>query len=225
MKVHRNVKFNEQTHKADRFVDYLDDQDSTTAADHALILMFVPLFHPWVQPIASFTTKNAAPGRVLASMVLEAVIQLHKQNATVVAFSVTGTFHVPVHKSEHPCIPDKRLYFLCYAPHISKCIRNHLLRHKFGMISENKVNFENYRELQKVESKQPLRVPKLTKEHVAPDNVKKINVITEFLCLVNVTEQNHITKETFMFASQVTTESLRVTLASVLDLIKGLLSE
>nr|XP_037275120.1 uncharacterized protein LOC119167700 [Rhipicephalus microplus] len=47
-------------------------------------------------------------------------------------------------------------------------------------------------------------------------------VITEFLRLVNVTEQNHITKGTVMFASQVTMESLRVTLASVLDLIRDL---
>lgn len=50
-------------------------------------------------------------------------------------------------------------------------------------------------------------------------------VITEFLCLVNVTEENHITKGTAMFASQLTIESLRVTLASVLDLITDLLSE
>lgn len=149
MKVRRTVKFNKQTYKVDGFVDYGDDQESNAVADHALVLMFVPLFHSWVQPIASFATKNAAPGRVLARMVLEAVIQLHKQNATVVAvisdgastnkamwatFGVTGKFHAPVHKTEHPCIPDKSLYFLCDVPHIIKCIRNHLLRHKYGMV-------------------------------------------------------------------------------------------
>ncbi|KAH7968765.1 hypothetical protein HPB52_011170 [Rhipicephalus sanguineus] len=53
----------------------------------------------------------------------------------------------------------------------------------------------------------------------------EIEVIGEFLRLVNVTEQNHIREGTVMFASQVTMESLRVTLASVLDLIRDLLSK
>ncbi|KAH9364652.1 hypothetical protein HPB48_018460 [Haemaphysalis longicornis] len=92
------------------------------------------------------------------------------------AFGVTGKFYAPVHKPEHPCIPDKSLHFLCDVPHIIKCIRNHLLRHKYGMIGEHKVNFDHYRVLQEVESKQQLRVvPKLTKEHVAPDNLRKMN--------------------------------------------------
>lgn len=44
-------------------------------------------------------------------------------------------------------------------------------------IGEHKVNFDHYRVLQEVESKQQLRVvPKLTKEHVAPDNLRKMNV-------------------------------------------------
>lgn len=52
-----------------------------------------------------------------------------------------------------------------------------------------------------------------------------MKVIQEFLDAVNKTEENHITNGTVMFASQVTMESLRVTLASVRDLITDLLSK
>ncbi|KAH6932516.1 hypothetical protein HPB50_006815 [Hyalomma asiaticum] len=103
---------------------------------------------------------------------------------------------------------------------------------KASKIGEHNINFDHYRILQEVESKQQLLVaPKLTKEHVNPDNLRKMNVrlavqvIGEFLRHVNVTEQNHIREGTVMFAPQVTTESLRVTLVSVLDLIRDLLSK
>ncbi|KAH6921093.1 hypothetical protein HPB50_027921 [Hyalomma asiaticum] len=54
---------------------------------------------------------------------------------------------------------------------------------------------------------------------------KEIEVIQEFLDAVNKTEENQITNGTVMFASQVTMESLRVTLASVWDLVTDLLSK
>ncbi|KAH7974704.1 hypothetical protein HPB49_018357 [Dermacentor silvarum] len=51
---------------------------------------------------------------------------------------------------------------------------------------------------------------------------KETEVIQEFLDTVNETEENHIAKVSVMFASQVTIESLRVTLASVRDLVADL---
>ncbi|KAH9372252.1 hypothetical protein HPB48_012050 [Haemaphysalis longicornis] len=54
---------------------------------------------------------------------------------------------------------------------------------------------------------------------------KEIEVIKEFLDAVNETEESHVTRGTVIFASQVTMESLRVTLASVRDLIGDLLSK
>lgn len=93
---------------------------------------------------------------------------------------------------------------MCDVPHIVKCVRNHLLRHKYAMVSllllphprrivafqvplngefsslqikKHKVNFNHYRTLQEVDSKEQLRVvPKLMKEHVSPDNPRKMNV-------------------------------------------------
>lgn len=44
-------------------------------------------------------------------------------------------------------------------------------------------------------------------------------MIRTFLCLLNTTEEDSIRLNTKLFASQMTTESLRVTLMSVLDII------
>ncbi|KAG0443013.1 hypothetical protein HPB47_015378 [Ixodes persulcatus] len=138
--------------KLDGLVDY--GEEGTTSqeepADHALVLMFVPLYFDWVQPIASFASKGAAPGHILAKLVLNAIIQLHKHNAFVLAvvsdgagsnksmwtkLGISGKFGATCHKLEHPCDPSKTLYFLCDVPHIMKCIRNHLKIHRFGQVS------------------------------------------------------------------------------------------
>lgn len=46
-----------------------------------------------------------------------------------------------------------------------------------------------------------------------------LQVIRTFLWLLNTTEEDSIRLKTKLFASQMTTESLRVTLMSVLDII------
>lgn len=61
MKERQAVAFN-KTYKVDGFLDYGDDEESVVPADHALVLMFVPLFHSCVQPIASFATRHASLG-------------------------------------------------------------------------------------------------------------------------------------------------------------------
>lgn len=150
MKVRRAVSFNLGTYKLDGLVDYGDGVCSGTAADHALVLMFVPLFHIWVQPTACFATKNATPCVVLANLVLQAIMELGKHKAIVVAvisdgattnksmwscFGISGKLQDPKHKVKHPCDPNPSLYFLCDVPHIIKCVRNHLFRHNYGMVS------------------------------------------------------------------------------------------
>lgn len=119
-------------------------------ADHALVLMFVPIFEGWVQPIATFATKGDVPGKSLAQLVLEAVIQHHKHGATVIAvvsdgagnnrsvwqqLGVSGSMEAPCHKIPHPCLSEGNfLHFLCDVPHALKCVRNHLLKHKCGHV-------------------------------------------------------------------------------------------
>lgn len=138
----------------DGFVDYGDETNATTEqlADHALVLMFVPLFEGWVQPIASFATRGAAPGRILARLILSAVLQLHKHNASVLAvvsdgagnnrsmwttLGISGDMMSPCNSIEHPWEPSQKIFFICDVPHVVKCIRNHLKKHTYGMVRVN----------------------------------------------------------------------------------------
>ncbi|KAH7931676.1 hypothetical protein HPB51_009330 [Rhipicephalus microplus] len=103
---------------------------------------------------------------------------------------------------------------------------------KKEQIGEHRINYDHYRVLQEVDGKEQLRiVPKLTAEHVCPDNMRKMSVklavqiIQDFMIILDLTERNHVEKGTAMFASQVTMESLRVTLSSILELTNDLLAK
>lgn len=92
IKLKESVDFNKSTYKFDGFVNFSSSQGeaATVPADHALVIMFIPLFHNWVQPVASFATRGAAPGFVLAKLVLECVIELERHNALVIAVVSDG---------------------------------------------------------------------------------------------------------------------------------------
>ncbi|KAL1446135.1 hypothetical protein MTO96_028893 [Rhipicephalus appendiculatus] len=178
----------------DGFVDYGDvtAANPDQLADHVLVLMFVPLYEGWVQPIASFAMKGAAPGTILSEVVLSAIVELRKNNALVLAvisdgagnnrsmwshFGLSGKLHSPRHYIENPSDPSQKIYFVCDVPHIMKCIRNHLLKHNYGMAGDHQINFKHYTALYEVEKDKHVRVvPKLTKAHVAPDNLRKQSV-------------------------------------------------
>ncbi|KAG0410047.1 hypothetical protein HPB47_012835 [Ixodes persulcatus] len=58
-----------------------------------------------------------------------------------------------------------------------KCIRNHLKIHRFGQAGEHLIDYNHYRLLYEVECNEQVRaVPKLSKAHVDPDNLRKMNV-------------------------------------------------
>lgn len=90
MKVCQTVDFHQATFKLQGFLDYGKDSAQKELPDHGLVLMYVPLFNNWVQPIASFASKVATPGDVLARLVLEAVLELFKQHAVVIAVVSDG---------------------------------------------------------------------------------------------------------------------------------------
>ncbi|KAH8019611.1 hypothetical protein HPB51_020310 [Rhipicephalus microplus] len=92
IKLKQAVAFNKASYKMDGFVDYGDEQATgmDQLADHGLVLMYVPLFEDWVQSIATFAAKGAAPGNVLSEIVISAVIQLHKHGASVLVIISDG---------------------------------------------------------------------------------------------------------------------------------------
>ncbi|KAG0442857.1 hypothetical protein HPB47_015547 [Ixodes persulcatus] len=145
----------------------------------------------------------------------------------------------PRHKVEHPCEPCLHLYFMCDTPHLIKCIRNHLLRHQYGVLFSHSTScgLKAYQRLKYPGLEDCGGTVEFTKRRNdvfdalnvnlpsrgIKEESKEIKIITDFLELVDETEHNHNTRGTVMFASPVTTQSLRVTLASVRDLISDLL--
>lgn len=110
------------------------------------------IFEDWVQPIATFATKGAAPGKVLSELVISAVIQLHNHGASVLAvisdgagnnrsmwsqLRISGKLDSACQFIEHPLEPSQNIYFICDIPRVIKCIRNHLKKHTYGMVRAN----------------------------------------------------------------------------------------
>ncbi|KAL1433166.1 hypothetical protein MTO96_002123, partial [Rhipicephalus appendiculatus] len=90
---------------------------------------------------------------------------------------ISGRWKAALNKVKHPCFPGKHLHFLCDAPHMIKCMRNHLHKHNVAQAGNCEVAYDHYRLLYKAEENQQLRiVPKLTQAHIEPDCLRKMNV-------------------------------------------------
>ncbi|KAH8038357.1 hypothetical protein HPB51_001140 [Rhipicephalus microplus] len=194
IKLREITEFNRTSYSFDGFVNYGDvsSTNSDELADHALVVMFNPIFEPWIQPVAAYATKGAAPGSILAKIVISTVLQLHQYGAKVLTvisdgarskkfmwthLGVNGKPEDPKCKIKHPCLPDASLHFICDVPHIMQCIRNHLMKHKYAQIGNNQVSYEHYVRLYKAEKKANIQVvPKLTEYHVKPQALQKMNV-------------------------------------------------
>ncbi|KAH9379298.1 hypothetical protein HPB48_004499 [Haemaphysalis longicornis] len=194
VKLRETTEFNRASCKFDGFVNYGDiaTADTNKLADHALVIVFNPMFESWVQPIASYATKGAAPGWVLAKIVLNAVLELNDHGAKVVAvisdgagnnksmwthLGISGKLTDAQCKIAHPCIDGAFLHLMCDVPHIIKCVRNHMMKHKYGQIGEHQANYQHYERLFEAEKKAHIKVvPKLTEYHVKPQRLQTMNV-------------------------------------------------
>ncbi|KAH8035469.1 hypothetical protein HPB51_005704 [Rhipicephalus microplus] len=242
IKLKQSVAFNKASCKMDGFVDYGDVTSTATdkLADHGLVFMFVPLFEDWVQPIASFATKGAAPGKVLSELVLSAVLELHKSNASVLAIisdgagnnhsmwtqlGISGKLDSSCHHIEHPWEPSQRIYFICDVPHIIRCIRNHVKKHTYGLLFSRStaVGLKLYREAKvpgMEDSEGTETFTRMVNDLFDALNIKlpsrgvrrhskEIQILKDFLEMLNTTERNAVKENLKLFASQQTTESLR----------------
>ena len=135
-------------------VDFGDDIEAAVkdgVATHALVLMFRPYKRNWVQPIACFASKNAASATILHEVIAKAIVLLCNNNAIVknlvcdgctsnkAAMSLFGicgrVSKKTVEKNNsylitHPLDPKIKIYWLFDTPHLLKCTRNHILKHK-----------------------------------------------------------------------------------------------
>jgi len=84
--IKKSIKFDNRRLEWDGVVNYgsdFPDLPCDALADHALVLVFRPYKLSWIQLIASFATKGAAPGDVLHRIVMKAVTSLYFKGAIV----------------------------------------------------------------------------------------------------------------------------------------------
>lgn len=101
--------------------------------------------------MASFAIRGAAPGILLAKLVLESVFQLERNDAYIMAvgyddagnnrsmwthLGISGKCNGAKNEIPHSSLRGGRsLHIMCDIAHIMKCIRNNLLTHNYAMVS------------------------------------------------------------------------------------------
>ncbi|KAH7979749.1 hypothetical protein HPB49_010808 [Dermacentor silvarum] len=163
-------------------------------ADHVLVFLFRPFLAGWSQTVGTFCTSSAAPGSVIAKLLLQCIVHLYNSGAVVDAVTcdnstsnrsalrslgICGEMGNTKTSFEHPCGPSRVVYSVIDPPHIFKCIRNNLLKvGKFLLPQGQEVYHSHYAALLEYEEEQAgLRaVPKLTKAHISPNAFQKMSV-------------------------------------------------
>ncbi|KAH8031091.1 hypothetical protein HPB51_012779 [Rhipicephalus microplus] len=184
MKVVGKVDFGEHTRPADREKD----------ADHVLVFLFRPFLGGWSQTVGTFCASSAAPGSILAKLVLQCIVHLCNAGAVIDAVTcdnsttnrcalrslgIRGDMKDQQVSFQHPCDPSKVIYAIIDPPHIFKCIRNTLQKvGKFLLPQGREVYHDHYAALLEYEEQQSgLRaVPKLTRAHIYPNAFQKMSV-------------------------------------------------
>jgi hypothetical protein len=153
MSLSKDVKYAAQKMHFEGFIDFGQEEieDNNTEftdqlADHILVFIFRPYRSSWIQPIAVFATKGAAPGHVISRLLAKAIVALEAVFARVTSVTCDGAqtnkrawadcgISGKRNKDgkiscsiEHPTAMERgeRIWFLQDVPHLFKCMRNHI---------------------------------------------------------------------------------------------------
>lgn len=151
MSLTKHVKYDAQKMHFEGFIDYgpegIEDRNvdfTEQMADHALVFIFRPYRSSWIQPIAVFAIKGAAPGHVISRLATKAIVALEAVSARVTSvtcdgaqtnktawadFGIRGSPDEDGNIScsiEHPTSTElgEKIWFLQDVPHLFKCVRN-----------------------------------------------------------------------------------------------------
>ncbi|KAK3933106.1 Transposable element P transposase [Frankliniella fusca] len=158
--------------------------------DHALVISFQPFRDKWVQAIACFLTNGNASDSELTKLILEAVLLLERSGLFVDGVVGDGAawnrsmwkkFGISYDNcsAEHPCDPERQLYFISDFPHLMKCKRNCLCSKKIIKTPEGDVRLAHWEGVLEADSLHKIGLRechRLTKDHINPDPWQKMNV-------------------------------------------------
>lgn len=94
MSIAQELTFNSQKLQFDGHVDFGEGvqikKHEGQLADKALVFIFRPYLASWIQPIAVFAAKGAAPGELLHELVTKAIVALKSHGAIVTSLVCDG---------------------------------------------------------------------------------------------------------------------------------------
>ncbi|XP_075743646.1 uncharacterized protein LOC142801232 [Rhipicephalus microplus] len=117
------------------FAEHTRPGDHGKDGDHVLVFLFRPSLGGWSQTVGTFCASGAAPGSIVAKLLLQCIV--HLTNAGVVVDAVTcdnstsnqsalrslgvnGDMHKLQTCFEHPCEPSKQVHVVIDPPHLFK---------------------------------------------------------------------------------------------------------
>ena len=148
MKLTKAITFNKQTMKFQGFIDlghFTPAEQKNELGDHALVFMYQPFRGKWVQTLACFLSRGAAPGKILHHLVMETIILIERSGFFVDAVLSDGAswnrsmwthFGITEQNVNCPHIFDinRRLWFISDFPHLIKNLRNAISTNKELMV-------------------------------------------------------------------------------------------
>ena len=146
MKIRKDLTWVPHKLEWDGVVDYdkqSSDNNLNALADHALVFIFQPYRKAWAQPIARFATKGAASGTTLHELIIKSICCLYNAKAIVRSMvgdgcqsnkALMGLLGIDggkngEHSIVHPMNPLINVFYFVDAPHLVKCVQNHIFKH------------------------------------------------------------------------------------------------
>lgn len=203
VKLREGMKFNTKNMEFEGMVDFGEFTPSGYTDKHAdtgLVFMYRPIFGSWVQTVGMFLSKGPTSSSILSKLLMKLLIALESHNIWVDGvvcdgsttnrgvwkqFGISGLKGQVVNSVEHPLSgvlenhrPNARLFFFSDYVHLFKCMRNNLLNQRSFLLPEGEVSISHFVNLLKLDTNNGgLRaVPKLTTNHVEPNNLQRMNV-------------------------------------------------
>ncbi|XP_043468847.1 uncharacterized protein LOC122502731 isoform X1 [Leptopilina heterotoma] len=201
MGTRKNLRLDQKKMKILGLTDFGDEELNksvkiTDKADHGLVLMFHSLMESFSQPIAVFVSKGPVVGTILAKLIIQAICLLEQAGAKVHGvvsdsasanrkfwsiFGVSGDLKNVECSFAHPTIENRRIYVFADIVHLIKSMRNRLHDKKTLRVNltDPEIDWEYFRKVFEVDKYHATGKwhPKLTAEHLDPNNMTKMRVI------------------------------------------------
>ena len=161
-------------------------------ANYALVFMVRGLLTKWKSPIGYFLSNGAMMGKVMKSLLLQAIDEVRAIGLTVmVVISDQGSNNISMFETELGVTVKKPFFvhqeaqvFVMYdPPHLVKSIRNNLKNHGFHVDGQD-VLWEHIQDFYDKDSAKPVRLaPRLTRKHLTmpPFAALSVSLATQVL--------------------------------------------